>query len=353
VRSQSSASCAARCTTGRRDEPPLCATTKPRDERPGPPTRVIRLAVRVRREDAELVLAQLLELAPSGVEEAEVGDGVVEYAVYGSPGELPQLPELHAAAGDALVEVATSELPDDWGERWKRFHRPVLIESPGIVAGLHVRPPWEPPSDRDDVEEIVIDPGQAFGTGAHATTRMCLELLLELSAAQSAAGRPVGGGRETAAEAAGERQRGAVPEPGRGALVDIGTGSGVLAIAAARLGFGPVVGLDNEPESVEAARANASVNGVELEARRFDLRSERLPTVCGVAAPTVLANLLKPLLIDLARSIEQAPEDLIVGGLLTEQVTSVVVAFEQHLGLREYKRRTSGEWAAVWLRGGE
>ena len=69
---------------------------------------MIRLAVRVRREDAELVLAELLELAPSGVEEAELGEGVIEYAVYGSPGELPELPDLRAAVGDALVEIATS-----------------------------------------------------------------------------------------------------------------------------------------------------------------------------------------------------------------------------------------------------
>ena len=289
---------------------------------------MIRLAVRVRREDAELVLAQLLELAPSGVEEAEVGDGVLEYAVYGSPGELPQLPDLRAAAGAALVEVTTSELPDDWGERWKRFHRPVLIESPaargsgglametmvsgGPVPGLHVRPPWEPPSDRADVEEIVIDPGQAFGTGAHATTRMCLELLLELAAERGDAAPPADrGGGVVADGQRGERLLG-----GGGPLLDVGTGSGVLAIAAARLGYGPVVGLDNEPESVAAARENARVNGVELEARSFDLRRERLPTIAGTAPPTVLANLLKPLLLDLARSIERAPADLIIGGLL-------------------------------------
>jgi ribosomal protein L11 methyltransferase len=294
---------------------------------------VIRLAVRVRREDAELVLAQLLELAPSGVEEAELGEGVVEYAVYGSPGELPQLPDLRAAAGQALVDVATTELPDDWGERWKRFHRPVLIESPDthgegqpqrIVPGLHVRPPWEPPSDRDGVKEIVIDPGQAFGTGAHATTRMCLELLLELACE---------GGR-------------------RGALLDVGTGSGVLAIAAARLGYGPVVGLDNELESVQAARENAKVNGVELQAHSFDLRRERLPTIGGAAVPTVLANLLKPLLVAVARSIEHAPGDLIAGGLLVEQVDEVVGAFKESLNMSEHRRRTSGEWAAVWLRCG-
>ncbi len=321
---------------------------------------MIRLAVRVRREDAELVLAELLELAPSGVEEADAGEGVVEYAVYGSPGELPELPDLRAAAGEALVEIATSELPDDWSERWKRFHRPVLIErgmlaERGILAegecppasvggeclpasveaparaddpvpGLHVRPPWEPPSERADVEEIVIDPGQAFGTGAHASTRMCLELLLELAAEP----------------AAGEERR-------RGPLLDVGTGSGVLAIAAARLGFAPVLGLDHERESVQAACENAQVNGVEVQVRSFDLRRERLPAVDGAPAPTVLANLLRPLLLELSRSIDHAPANLIVGGLLVGEVEEVVGAFGERLGLRERERRTSGEWAAAWL----
>jgi ribosomal protein L11 methyltransferase len=291
---------------------------------------VIRLAVRVRSEDAELVLAELLELAPSGVEEAEAGDGLVEYAVYGSAGELPQLPRLRAAAGESLVEVAASELPDDWSERWKRFHRPVLIEPPRnrpggvLLPGLHVRPPWEPPHDSADIEEIVIDPGQAFGTGAHATTRMCLELLLELAAELAAA-----------------------PGSERGPLLDVGTGSGVLAIAAARLGFAPVLGLDHERESVQAARESAAVNGVEVEVRDFDLRRARLPIVGG--APTVLANLLRPLLLDLARSIESAPANLIAAGLLVEEVDQVVEAFAERLGVREHERRTSGEWAAVWL----
>ncbi len=124
----------------------------------------------------------------------------------------------------------------------------------------------------------------------------------------------------------------------------------MLAIAAARLGYGPVVGLDNELESVQAARENAKVNGVELQAHSFDLRRERLPTIGGAAAPTVLANLLKPLLVDLARSIERAPGDLIAGGLLVDQVDEVVGAFKESLNMREHRRRTSGEWAAVWLR---
>lgn len=298
---------------------------------------MIRLAVRVRRAQAELVLAELLELAPAGVEESQVGSEIVEYAVYGAPGELPSLPDLTAAAGDALVEISTSETADDWQERWKRFHRPVLIEAPALqpdvlaqgVPAVHVRPPWELASDQPEgpVEEIVIDPGQAFGTGAHATTRLCLEFLLELAALG----------------------------PSRGPVLDLGTGSGVLAIAAARLGFAPVLGLDNERESVEAARANAAVNGVEIAVSSFDLRTQALPWPQELGAPSgltiVLANLLRPLLLELARTMPRAPAHLLAGGLLGEQVEEVVAAFGGRLGLRERQRRESGEWAAVWLTG--
>src|ERR1700742_456814 len=101
---------------------------------------MLRLAVRVRRVDAELVLAELLELAPGGVEEMDIDAGTVEYAVYGAPGELPELPDLRAAAGTALIEVRTSEVADDWADRWREFHRPLVLGE-----RLSVRPPWEPP----------------------------------------------------------------------------------------------------------------------------------------------------------------------------------------------------------------
>jgi ribosomal protein L11 methyltransferase len=298
---------------------------------------VIRLAVRARREDAEIVLAELLELAPDGVEEVEIGQETIEYAVYGAPGELPELPDLNAAVGDTPVEVSSSEVADDWSERWKRFHRPILIEPPrgSPVPALHVRPPWESPSDREGTEEIVIDPGQAFGTGAHATTRLCLELILELAALED---RP-------------------------GPLLDVGTGSGVLAIVAARLGFAPVLGLDHERESVAAAEENARVNGVEIEVRRFDLRKQALPWLeqdadsdpaDGLAGSlVVVANLLRPLLLDLARGIPRAPAHLLAGGLLKDQVDEVVEAFGERLGMRERERRERGEWAVVWLTTGE
>ena len=119
---------------------------------------MLRLAIRVRRADAELVLAELLELVPSGVEEVALGDSV-EYAVYGAPGELPALPALRAAVGAAIVEVSTREIPDDWAERWREFHRPLVLD-----GAITVRPPWEPPGTTPI--DVVIDPGQAFGTGA-------------------------------------------------------------------------------------------------------------------------------------------------------------------------------------------
>jgi ribosomal protein L11 methyltransferase len=290
----------------------------------------------VRREDAEIVLAELLELAPGGVEEVEIGEETVEYAVYGAPGELPDLPDLNAAVGNRSVEVSSTEIADDWSERWKRFHHPVLIEPPQgrPVPALHVRPPWEAQSDREGTEEIVIDPGQAFGTGAHATTRMCLELLLELAALED---RP-------------------------GPLLDVGTGSGVLAIAAACLGFAPVLGLDHERESVAATEENAQVNGVTIEVRRFDLRTQALPWLdpeLGNAPQgeragslVVVANLLRPLLLDLARAMPRAPAHLLAGGLLSEQVDEVVGAFGERLGMRERERRERGEWAVVWLTSG-
>ena len=270
---------------------------------------MIRLAVRVPRAAAEIVLAELLELVPGGLEETDIDDGVVEYALYGAPGELPDLPALHAAAGDAVVEVSSSEVPDDWADRWKAWHRPVDVA--WRFRRLRVRPPWEEALAADEGMDLVIDPGQAFGTGAHHTTRLCLELLLELDPA--------------------------------GALADWGSGSGVLAIAAARLGYAPVLAVDVEPASLEASAENARVNGAEVEVRRVNLRREPAPW-----APTVLANLVRPLLLDVARLLERPPERLIASGLLRAEADEIAAAFAPH-GLRERDRRFGGEWAAVLL----
>ena len=263
---------------------------------------MIRLAIRVRREHAEIVLAELLELAPGGVEERDVGEMVVEYAVYGPPGELPALPDVKAASGAALVEISTTEIPDDWSERWREFHRPLVLGE-----RLAVRPPWEPPVGV--ALELVIDPGQAFGTGAHATTRLCLELMLEL-----------------------------VPQ---GAFLDLGCGSGVLAIAAAKLGWDPVLALDYDPASVAATAENARVNGATLEVRRHDLRAAPTPP-----ARTIAANLLAPLLLEWAPGLSELPQRLIASGVLSDEADRVAGAFTA-AGLAELERRDRGDWSAL------
>ena len=280
---------------------------------------MIRLAVRCSPELAEQVLAELVELVPGGVEE-ERGAGYVEYAIYGPPGELPALPDIEVAAGDGLVEIETTEIPDDWADRWRDFHEPVWIGD-----RLVVRPSWED-GEADAAEiEIVIDPGQAFGTGAHATTSMSLELLLEL------------------ADELG-------PEASRWAVTDLGTGSGVLAIAAARFGFGPVAGCDHEHAAVEAATANAGLNSAAASFTRLNLREQDPP-----AAPLWLANLTTPLLEVVAgrladRQAAERPRTLILSGLLATEAPRVRAAFEP-LGYVVAAERSGGDWAAMRLVG--
>jgi ribosomal protein L11 methyltransferase len=188
-----------------------------------------------------------------------------------------------------------------------------------VAERLRVRPSWYEPEG--DAIDVVVDPGQAFGTGAHATTRLCLELLVELADSDQASGP----------------------------LADWGTGSGVLAIAAAKLGWAPVAGVDHELESVRATAENATANGVEVAVARFDLiRGGPAPT-----APLVLANLLRPLLLCVARAGFQddaVPDTLIASGLLAHEADEIAAAFAHAHGLRETARRQSAEWAALVLR---
>jgi ribosomal protein L11 methyltransferase len=248
------------------------------------------------------VLAALLELAPAGVEQVD-GEGWVEYALYGAPGELPSFPEGEAEVAGARVAVRGEEVPGDWAERWRQFHEPVLVGE-----RVWVRPPWAP--RHAQALDLVVDPGQAFGTGAHPTTRLCLELMLEL-------------------------------EPS-GSFADLGCGSGVLAIAAAKLGFDPVLATDNELAALEATRENAAANGVSLGAiERHNLREAPAPP-----ARTVAANLMRPLLLRVAEMLAEPPEALILSGLLDEEADGVVAAFAP---LREAERRSSQGWSAVLL----
>ena len=250
------------------------------------------------------MLAALLELAPSGVEQVD-GEGFVEYAVYGAPGELPSLPEGEADVGGVPVVVSGREVPDDWAERWKRFHRPVLV-----AGRVYVRAPWEEPALRPGVTEVVIDPGQAFGTGTHPTTHLSLELVLELDA--------------------------------RGSFADLGCGSGVLAITAAKLGFGPVSALDSDRAAVAACDRNARANGVLLDRiERFDLRHEPPP-----ASDTIAANLTRPLLLRVAALMTGRPRALILSGLLEHEADEVAAAFAP---FAERRRLSAAGWSALLL----
>ena len=246
------------------------------------------------------MLAELVELAPAGFEQVD-GDGFVEFAIYGAPGELPDLPRGAALVAGIPVHVSTSHVGDDWADRWREFHKPVQ------VGRLYVRPPWTEPLD--DSIDIVIDPAQAFGTGAHPTTRLSLELLLDVA-----------------------------PGP----LVDLGCGSGVLAIAAAKLGFAPITALDHDPAAIEATFDNARANGVTLErVERHDLRTEPAPV-----APVMTANLMRPLLLRVADLLPEQPETLIVSGLLEGEEEEVAAAFAS---LRERRRIRLQGWSALLL----
>jgi ribosomal protein L11 methyltransferase len=230
------------------------------------------------------------------------GKGYVEFALYGAPGELPDLPPGPARIGTTPVHVWTTRVDDDWSTRWRQFHQPTQI------GQVHVRAPWH--SSPKDGIDVVIDPGQAFGTGAHATTRLCLELLQEL--------------------------------PAGGPLADLGCGSGVLAIAAAKLGFAPVSAFDHELAAIEATSENARANAVTLErVDRLDLRDAAAP----VERVTV-ANLVGPLLVRVAELLPEQPETLIVSGLLEGEEEEVATAFAP---MRQRRRLRLQGWSALLL----
>jgi ribosomal protein L11 methyltransferase len=202
----------------------------------------------------------MIELFPEGFEEVDEGEDV-ELVAYTDAGGEERL--WHAFGGARAADVEAG-----WEQRWRSFHRPVT------VGPLWIGPPWE--AAPSDATAIVIDPGRAFGTGAHATTRLCLELLLDLP---------------------------------RGSLLDVGAGSGVLAIAAARIGYAPVVAVDVDPLAVEATQMNAAENGAPVETRLVDATREPL-----LAAATVVANIALGAVEQVAAAVEC--ERLVTSGYL-------------------------------------
>jgi ribosomal protein L11 methyltransferase len=229
---------------------------------------VRRYRLRVPAAEAEPALARMLDLFPGGIEEERDGDEVV-LAGYADA----------APAGG----LESEEVEPGWEDRWRAYHRPVT------VGRIWVGPPWCPqpargasPRSGTPPLTVVIDPGRAFGTGGHGSTRAALELLQRLE-----------------------------PSP----ALDLGCGSGVLAIAAAKLGFGPLRCFDHDPLAVEATAENAERNGVVLEAARADVLADPLPE-----APLWIANLELGLLRRLLERPDLPPLILVSGLLGAETV---------------------------------
>ena len=273
---------------------------------------------------------------------------------FEDPAQAPEAKKcLEAALGvvgvSASVEVG--DLPDeDWKLAYRRH-----FKTEEIGRRLVVVPEWELDSVRASFEHsnnrtiVHLDPGMAFGTGKHETTRACLEYIDELSVCLSS----------TSSSAS---------------FLDMGCGSGILSIAAAKLGFSPVAGFDIDEEAVEASRENAAKNGVQVDYRVFALGKGAVTLDSSIEAAKglypdlalqgkandpaakpflpadlVVANILGPLLIAFADEIVgYVKKDLVISGILNEFYQEVLAAFAAR-GFREVSRKTLGEWTTGLL----
>ncbi len=227
---------------------------------------------------------------------------------------LPLLAESFGAEPGAFISA--SEITDyGWAEKWKENFQPRRIGK-----RITVKPSWDPYSPSPEEVVVTIDPGQAFGTGTHETTQMCLLFL--------------------------EEAFDGTPTPRR--VLDVGTGTGILGIAAALLGAPLTLGIDVDPKGVEVAGENARVNGVE---DRFHAATTPLSCVEG-RYDLILANVLAEILSDLKHEIASRLEPggkLILSGILTEKSDWVAKEYEA-AGCRLAGRKEDGQWTALLLR---
>ena len=257
----------------------------------------------------EDVLDRLLPLVPAGVREVPVGRDI-ELRMRGD--ELPEPQELAVAIGEWPAHISELQVPDDWRER-----RAADYMHEVIARRLVVRPEWAPPAPRpgrnSGLLEIVLAESQAFGAGTHPTTRTVLELLLDMRVA--------------------------------GAFADLGSGSGVIAILAARLGWSPVLAADRDPRAVGTTRANAELNGVAIATVDLDLESEPPPAADGFAAN--VPSLVHPLIA--AALPDPLPEAGIISGFAPAEADAVISAYAGR-GLTAGVRIDVHGWVVALLR---
>ena len=258
--------------------------------------------------------------------------GRARFRLYIPQDEVAAMPELLAAVHEqvpsqAAVEIAVRERDEDeWRDAWKRYFTTRRIGRIAIV------PSWEAAAHTPLADEVTLamDPGRAFGTGGHVTTRLCLRFLTELHDDPS---RPTFG-----AEAAGGP-----------AVLDIGCGCGVLAIASLLLWpQAHALGVDIDPEAIEVTLENADLNGVRDRVRAETTLVDELSGQFQI----VLANITGPALLELSAAIAArvAPEGtLILSGLLSTEAAAVKARFAQ-LGLACVQHENEEEWAGLVLR---
>lgn len=296
---------------------------------------------------AELLL-RVLGQTPSTYTDAETGETTVSTYLE-KPAQWNAAARAELRAGLALLtecglavgagEITTAKVRrEDWAESWKRHFKPLAIGD-----ALLIKPSWVKQKPRKGQAVVVLDPGLSFGTGHHATTGFCLKQIVAVKVGAGLGSRS-GARGETRASA---RARNPDPNPAPPlSFLDIGTGSGILAIAAAKLGYAPVRCFDFDPESVRVARENAAQNGVAhlVKPVRHDLT--KLPAASATRYDVVCANLIYDLLIaERERILARLRPDgvLVLAGILETQFARVNRAYQQ-AGMQLVATEVEKEW---------
>jgi ribosomal protein L11 methyltransferase len=224
---------------------------------------------------------------------------------------LKRIEDCGLPIGAGKIEIGKIKR-EDWAESWKKHFKPIKIGD-----SLLVKPSWSKLKPRKNQQVVVLDPGLSFGTGQHATTSFCLSEIARFGKKESAK-----------------------------SFLDIGTGSGILAIAAAKLDFQPVHAFDFDPESVRVAKANAQVNGVAGKIKIFRGDVTELPVKADKQFDLVCANLISNLLMAEKKKIVARVKRngiLVLAGILASEFSEVQTAFENS-GLKLVAAKTEKEW---------
>jgi ribosomal protein L11 methylase PrmA len=303
-------------TAGPGPDPALSPASEPTDDwsgtaayHPGPDAQALDYA------DARAVAA-ILALQPAGWQEEDGGRTLVFWLEDGAAVDAAVAAALRGIGTLGRLEVHRE--PPGWEDAWRRFHKP------HVIGRLHVRPPWYPA--RDDLLDVVVEAGMAFGTGGHASTRQCLELIQTLTPSS---------------------------------LLDVGSGSGVVSFAALRLGFAPVTGVEIDPVAVHAAAGNAAMNGLEPTFLVGDATDPAypLPEVDVVVANIALHPILRlgerwggpgpdPGAGAGPGAQPALPSEVLLSGLLVGQAGEALAAFP---AFTETARTDDGTWTTLHL----